>query len=87
MRRIMSWIESFTIAIIEENYTHIGDLIESVPQFETVDEAITACALIQEALIMIQREKESTFEAMQKLKKTRQFIDTSTESYIQEYRG
>ena len=83
----MSWIESFTIAIVEENYTNIGDLIETIPQFETVDEAITARALIQEALIIMEREKESTFEAMQKLKKTRQFIDTSTESHLQEYRG
>ncbi len=83
----MSWIESFTIAIVEENYTHIGELIETMPTFETVDEAITARALIQEALIIMEREKESTFEAMQKLKKTRHFIDTSTESHLQEYRG
>jgi len=83
----MSWIESFTIAIVEENYTHIGELIETIPTFGTIDEAITARALIQEALIIMEREKESTFEAMQKLKKTRQFIDTSTESHLQEYRG
>ncbi|WP_263832729.1 hypothetical protein [Sulfurospirillum oryzae] len=83
----MSWIKNFTIAIIEENYTNIGELIESVPHFETIEEAQTACALIQEALIIMEREKANTFDAMQKLKKTRHFIETSSESHLQEYRG
>lgn len=83
----MSWIESFTIAIVEENYTNIGDLIENIPDFKTIEEAQTACALIQEALIIMQREKENIFEAMQKLKKTRHFVDISAESHLQEYRG
>lgn len=83
----MSWIKNFTIAIIEENYENIGELIDSMPHFETLEEAQTACALIQEALIIMEREKANTFEAMQKLKKTRNFIDTSSESPLQEYRG
>jgi len=83
----MSWIESFTIAIVEENYTNIGDLIASIPMFDTVAEMQTASALIQEALIIMEREKASTFDAMQKLKKTRYFIETSPESHLQEYRG
>ena len=83
----MSWIESFTIAIVEENYTNIGNLIESIPMFDTVAEMQTASALIQEALIIMEREKANTFDAMQKLKKTRHFIETSPESHLQEYRG
>lgn len=87
MKLIMSWIKDFTIAIVEENYINIGELIDNVPHFETIEEAQTACALIQEALVIMEREKASTFDAMQKLKKTRNFVDTATESYIQEYRG
>jgi len=83
----MSWIKNFTIAIVEENYENIGELIDNMPHFETLEEAQTACALIQEALIIMEKEKANTFEAMQKLKKTRQFIDTSSESHLQEYRG
>ncbi|WP_041957400.1 hypothetical protein [Sulfurospirillum arsenophilum] len=83
----MSWIKNFTIAIVEENYTNIGELIDTMPHFETLEEAQTACALIQEALVIMEREKANTFEAMQKLKKTRKFIDTSPDSYLQEYRG
>lgn len=84
----MPWIKNFTIAIVEENYTNIGELIDSMPHFETLEEAQTACALIQEALIIMEKEKANTFDAMQKLKKTRQFIDdTSSESHLQEYRG
>ena len=84
----MSWIKNFTIAIVEENYTHIGELIDTVPHFETIEEAQTACALIQEALIIVEKEKASTFEAMQKLKKARQFLNTvPDESPAQDYRG
>jgi hypothetical protein len=83
----MSWIENFTIAIVEENHTYIGELIDNIPQFETLEEAQTVCALIQEALVIMEKEKASTFVAMQKLKKTRNFVDTSTEKYLQEYRG
>ena len=83
----MSWIKDFTIAIVEENHTNIGELIDNIPQFETIEEAQTVCPLIQEALVIMEREKANTFDAMQKLKKTRKFVDTSTESYIQEYRG
>lgn len=82
----MSWTKSFTIAIVEENYEAIGELIESMPQFETIEEAQTACALIQEALIIMEKEKANTFSAMQKMKKTRLFIETSSEPN-QEYRG
>lgn len=87
MKQIMSWIKSFTIAIVEENYYAIGELIESIPHFETIEEAQTACALIQEALIIMEKEKVNTLDAMQKLKKTRKFIETSTDAHIQEYRG
>ena len=83
----MSWIKNFTIAIVEENYEMIGTLIESVPHFETLEEAQTACALIQEALMIMERTKLDTYEAMQKIKKTRNFIDNATDSYLQEYRG
>ena len=83
----MSWIKDFTIAIVEENYTNIGELIDTMPQFETLEEAQTACALIQEALVIMEREKANTFEAMQKLKKTRKFVETSTDAHVQEYIG
>lgn len=83
----MSWIEAFTIAIVEENYANMDALIESMPRFETVDEAISASALIQEALALVEKEKSNTFDAMQKLKKTRQFLESSDDAYIQEYRG
>lgn len=86
MRQSMSWIESFTIAIVAENYEAIGTLIDNTPHFETIEEAQTACALIQEALVIMEREKANTFKAMQKMKKTRNFIETSSEPQ-QEYRG
>lgn len=83
----MSWIEAFTIAIVEENYTRIDALIETMPHFETLEEATSAAALIQEALALVEKEKSNTFDAMQKLKKTRHFLESSDDAYFQEYRG
>lgn len=84
----MSWINDFTVAIVEENPMKIGELIEEMPQFTDISEARSAQALIQEALVLLRVEREKVFSAMQKLKKTRAFITTtSSETHQREYRG
>lgn len=83
----MSWIKSFTVAIVEENCENIGKLIETMPTFDSIEEAQSARALIQEALIIMEREKTKTYDTMQKIKKTRTFIINSSQSHEREYRG
>lgn len=74
----MSWIENFTIAIVEKNSIQIGKLIETMPAFETKDEASWARALIQEALRVMEVQKDETLISMQKIKKTQAFLMSST---------
>jgi len=85
----MSWIEDFTIAIVEENPIKIGKLINEMPHFEDLKEARTAQALIQEALTYMKNEQHSVHDSMQKLKKTKSFITSinTLSSHRHEYRG
>jgi len=85
----MSWNSDFTVALISKNDREIERLIMHMPQFASRDEMVCAQALIQEALNYLQTERRGLREAMQKLRKTRDFIASSEilSSYEKEYRG
>ncbi|MBP1679894.1 MAG: hypothetical protein H6Q35_233 [Proteobacteria bacterium] len=85
----MSWIENFTIAIVEEHHAKIGKLIYEMPEFKDINEAKCARALIKEALNVMEKEKHKTQDAMEKLKKTRAFITSANivTTHKKEYRG
>ncbi|NCD12807.1 MAG: hypothetical protein EOL93_09685 [Epsilonproteobacteria bacterium] len=82
-----SWIDAFTIAVVEANSKGIEKLIFSMPEFQSKEEMRQASALIQEALLIIKNEKEETWATMQKIKKTRNFLTGSITSHQCEYRG
>ena len=85
----MSWIENFTIAIVEENHIQIGKLIQAMPQFDDLNEAKCAQALIREALQLVQDEQKKTQDSMDKLKRTRAFVTSANimATHKKEYRG
>lgn len=85
----MSWIENFTIAIVEENHMQIGKLIQEMPKFEDLNEAKCAQALIREALKLVQDEQKKTQDSMDKLKRTRAFVTSANimTTHKKEYRG
>lgn len=85
----MTWNKAFTIALVQENEDEIEKLLATMPSFSSQEEMIEAQALIKEALILFSQKKDSTHEAMQKLKKTRSFVLSSTliQNYEREYRG
>lgn len=85
----MTWNNAFTIALIEEDAQKISQLLDTMPLFETIEDASQAQGLIQEALALMCAEKEKTYEAMQKLKKTRAFVASAAiiETHQKEYRG
>ncbi len=85
----MSWNNDFTVALVSKNDHEIERLLARMPQFTTREEMQCAQALIQEALTYMQDERRGIQEAMQKLKKTRDFIASSEilSSYEKEYRG
>lgn len=70
----MQWTSDLQIAVIENNFSRIGELIKAVPEFVNLEEAQEALALIQEAIKIIDSEKEKTIEIMDKIKKTKAFL-------------
>lgn len=85
----MIWNSALTIAIVEKDIEQIEKLIDMMPLFIDVNEAVTAQALLQEALNVVSALKDETNESMQKIKKTRAFLlssDLMTTNKT-EYRG
>ena len=65
----MIWNSALTIAIVEKDIEQIEKLIDMMPLFIDVNEAVTAQALLQEALNVVSALKDETNESMQKIKK------------------
>lgn len=78
----MSWTKAFKIAVIEKNIQSIGELITALPSFQSMDEMQEVASLIQEAVHIVDKEKEIVLKTMQRIKKTQQFllVDSSSVS-------
>lgn len=70
----MQWINDLKIAVVENDTRCIGELIQHVPNFEDLEEAKEALALIQMAIVIVDEEKTQTMEIMKKIKQTKEFL-------------
>ncbi len=70
----MQWMNDLTIAVIEEDALRIGKLIESVPDFQDIETAQNALALIAHSIEIVERQKSETYAMMQKIKQTKAFL-------------
>lgn len=70
----MTWLNNLKIAIIEKNFVQIEKLMDNMPEIKEIAIAKEAQALIKDVLILLESEKEQTFNAMQKIKKIKKFI-------------
>lgn len=73
-RQTLQWMNDLTIAIVEKDSLKIGELIKAVPEFTNVDTAKHALALIAEAIIVVENDRNETFATMQKIKQTKTFL-------------
>ncbi|WP_024955151.1 hypothetical protein [Sulfurospirillum arcachonense] len=72
----MKWLSSLKLAIIDNNINVIEKLINEVPIITKIDEAKEAKALIEEAISIVQIEKQKTLETMNKIKRTKAFLNS-----------
>ncbi len=70
-----SWISNLKLSIINKNFTQIEKLSKNIPHFKTLDESRKALALIKEANTLIKNEQQQILSQMEKLKKTKKFLD------------
>jgi len=70
----MNWITDLKLAIIDKNISNIGKLIKEVPKIDDMAKAQEALALINEAINIVDNEKEKTLRSMNKIKQTKAFL-------------
>jgi len=75
-KQLMQWLNNLKIAVIENDITAIGKLIQNVPEINDIYQAQESLALIKEAILLVENEKEKTLKAMQKIKQTKAFLSS-----------
>ncbi len=68
------WVNDLKFAIIEEDIDKIMLLSEHIPQTEDTELASEACALIEQAIAMAQREKVFLSGEMAKLRNAKKYL-------------
>ncbi len=71
----VSWISELKLSIINKNFIQIEKLSKNIPRFTTLQESQEALALIQKANDLLKNEQQLILSQMEKLKKTKKFLD------------
>ena len=77
----MQWLDEFKRAVIEEDFNSIETLIDNIPQFSDIKSSELALGLINEAREIIKRQKDDAFSQMQKIQKTKKFVESKESAY------
>ena len=77
----MQWLDEFKRAVIEEDFNSIETLIDNIPQFSDIKSSELALGLINEAREIIKRQKDDAFSQMQKIQKTKEFVESKESAY------
>jgi len=70
-----SWLSELKLSIVNKNFSQIEKLSKNIPHFKTLNESQEALALINEVNTLIQNEQQQILSQMEKLKKTKKFLD------------
>lgn len=77
------WLQDFKIALIEENVEKMHQLLDEIPQFQSIKELQDAQYLIANALKDTTAQKNKISTILSELKKSSSFVKSSydTKSY------
>ncbi len=70
-----SWISDLKLSIVNKNFAQLEKLSKNIPQFKTLNESQEALALIKAANNLLKIEQKNILSQMQKLEKTKKFLD------------
>lgn len=73
------WLEAFKIAIIEKDFVRIEALLAQMPEIKSINDLKTSVALINEAKTLLAQEQTQLREKMQKIQKSKQFLNQYVE--------
>jgi hypothetical protein len=70
----MKWLESFKIAIIEEDIKSIDSHLKDIPEFKKIEHMREAYALIEDAKARFEKEQTLMKEKMNKMQHAKKFF-------------
>lgn len=71
------WLKSFKVALAEHNIDKIDELIQNMPQFDSIDAMNEALYLIKEATAQAKELQQQTLSTKNKLKKSIDFMQST----------
>lgn len=71
------WLTNFKIAIVQKDTDKIIKLYNTMPEFDAPQEIEEISALLLEAIHLIHNEKQTIASQMQKLRKSKAFLQAS----------
>lgn len=76
-RQILKWLNKLKIAVIQEDITAISTLIKELPEFNDLEKAKEALALVGRAIEIVDLKKAETLKEMNKIKTIKEFVINS----------
>ncbi len=76
----MNWHKLFTAALIEEDGERLLSLLNSMPQFENIEQMQKALGLISQAIELFEKKKIEISHQMQKIEKEKKFMTSCSHS-------
>ena len=70
----MKWLNELKIAVIQEDITAISILIKELPEFNDLEKAKEALALVERAIEIVDLKKAETLKEMNKIKTIKEFV-------------
>ncbi len=70
----MKWLNKLKIAVIQEDITAISTLIKELPEFNDLEKAKEALALVGRAIEIVDLKKAETLKEMNKIKTIKEFV-------------
>ena len=73
----MGWFEEFKVALVSNDTKRIAQLIDTLPQFASLEQMQEAHHLLQEAKKRIEALKQATLQEREQIKKSLDYIKST----------
>jgi len=73
----MSWINSFTVALVQKDIEKVTKLLNSIDELESIEDKQKGSALIEQAITLFETEKNVARQKMTQMIKSKKFLKSS----------
>jgi len=73
----MSWISSFTVALVKKDIEKVIKLLNSIDELESIEDKQKGSALIAQAITLFEGERDITRQKMIQMQKSKKFLQSS----------